>query len=213
MFPSLWQHLVQGNQGCSSSDIDQLFQLLIKEPLFTLVDAIPWEGLLVIVIDALDECSGLKHDASEKEDFWDLLHTLKCWIQVDHLKKLKLVITSQPEHHITFPDSISIHDIPSGHGVKLEDSVSNDIHIFLQSRLVNMKMETAWIIEALKYLVPGAAGIFIWATTVANFLEGNPEVQLHILRSKEEGDDTEGIDDLFSLYTTVVQASFGQISK
>jgi len=213
MFLSLRQHLAQGNQGRSSSDIDRLFKLLIEEPLSTLVDAIPWEELPVIVIDALDECGGLKHDASGKEDFRDLLHTLKRWIQVNHLKKLKLVITSRPEHGITFPDSISIHDIPSGHGVKLEDCVSNDIRTFLQSRLVDMKMETAWIAEALKYLVPGATGIFIWATTVANFLEGDPEVRLHILRSKEEGDDTEGMDDLFSLYTTVVKVSFGRISK
>ena len=215
MFPSLRQHLAQGNQGRSSSDIDRLFRLLIEEPLSTLVDAIPWEELPVIVINALDECGGLKHDASGKEDFRDLLHTLKHWIQVNHLKKLRLVITSRPEDRITFPfpNSISIHDIPSGYGVKPGDSVSNDIRTFLQSRLDDMKMNPAWIAEALDYLVPGAAGMFIWATTVANFLEGNPEVQLHILRSKEEGDDTEGIDDLFSLYTTVVQASFGQISK
>jgi len=30
-------------------------------------------------------------------------------------------------------DLISIHDIPSSHGVKLEDSVSNNIRTFLQS--------------------------------------------------------------------------------
>jgi len=67
-----------------------------------------------------------------------------------------------------------------------------------------MKMETAWITEALNYLVPGAAGIFIWATTVANFLEGDPEVRFHILRLR---------DELLSLYSTAVMAPFGQISK
>ena len=61
--------------------------------------------------------------------------------------------------------------------------------------------------------MPGAAGIFIWATTVANFLEDDPKARFHILRSREGGDDIEGMDDLFSLYTTVVRASFGQISK
>ena len=61
--------------------------------------------------------------------------------------------------------------------------------------------------------MPGAAGIFIWATTVANFLEDDPKAWFHILRSREGGDDIEGMDDLFSLYTTVVRASFGQISK
>ena len=215
MFPSLRQHLAQGNQGRSSSDIDRLFRLLIEEPLSTLVDAIPWEELPVIVINALDECGGLKHDASGKEDFRDLLHTLKHWIQVNHLKKLRLVITSRPEDRITFPfpNSISIHDIPSGYGVKPGDSVSNDIRTFLQSRLDDMKMNPAWIAEALDYLVPGAAGMFIWATTVANFLEDGPEARFRILKSRKGGDDIEGMDDLFSLYITVVKATFGWISK
>ena len=61
--------------------------------------------------------------------------------------------------------------------------------------------------------MPGAAGIFIWATTVANFLEDDPEARFHILRSRERGDDIEGMDDLFSLYSTLVKASFGRISK
>ena len=213
MFPSLRQHLAQGIQGRNSSDIDRLFKLLIEEPLFVLVDAIPWEELPVIVIDALDECGGLKHDTSGKEDFRDLLHTLKHLIQVNQLKKLKLVITSRPEDRITFPNSISIHDIPSGHGVKPGDSVSNDIRTFLQSRLDDMKMNPAWIAEALKYLVSGAAGIFIWATTVANFLEDDPQVRLHILKSRKGGDDLEGMNDLFSLYATVIKASFGRILK
>jgi len=212
-YPSLRPHIAQGNQGYSSSNIDQLFKSLIEVPLFILVHDIPREELPVIVIDALDECGGLRHDTLGKKDFRDLLHTLRHWIQVDHLKKLKIVITSWPRDHITFPDLISIHDIPSGREVKPGDSVSIDIHTFLQSRLRNMKMTPAWIAKALDYLVPGAAGIFIWATTVADFLEDDPEARLHTLRSRKEGDDIEGMDDLFSLYTTVVSASFGRTSK
>ena len=211
LFPSLRQHIAQGSQGHNSSDIDRLFKSLIEVPLSVLDDAIPLEELPVIVIDALDECGGLRYDASGKEDFQSLLHTLKCWIQVDHLKKLKLVITSRPDDRITFSDSISIHDIPSGYGVKPGDNASDDIRTFLQSRLDDMQMEPAWIAMALDYLVPGAASIFIWATTVANFLEDDPEVRFHILESREGGD--EGMDDLYSLYTTVVRTSFGRISK
>jgi len=61
-----------------------------------------------------------------------------------------------------------------------------------------MRMNPAWIAEVL-YLVSGAAGIFIWATTVANFLEDDPQVRLHILKLRKGGDDIEGMDDLFSL--------------
>jgi len=62
LYPSLRPHLTQGTQGHSSSDIDRLFKLLIEEPLSALDDNVPREELPVIVIDALDECGGLRHD-------------------------------------------------------------------------------------------------------------------------------------------------------
>jgi len=203
LFPSLRQHLDQGNQGHDSSDIDRLFKLLIEVPLFALDDAIPREELPVIVIDALDECGGPRHDASG-EDFQSLLHTLKRWIQVDHLKKFKSVITSRPDDRITFSDSISIHDIPSGYEVKPGDSVSNDIRTFLKSCLENMDMNNGLIEQALDYLVPRAAGRFIWATTVANFLELDPEGRFAMLKKG----DGKGLTSLYSLFSTIIKASF-----
>jgi len=218
LYPSVRQHIlniVRNNKVPDPSDIDGRFKCLIELPLSTLND-VPREELPVIVIDGLDECGGLKRDASEKEDFRSLLHTLKRWIQVDDLKRLKLVITSRPEDHVSriFPESITIHiAIPSGSNVRLGDSASQDIHAFLKSRLNDMDMKSAWITEALDYLVPGAAGIFIWATTVANFLEDSPEARFHILRSRKGRNNIEGMDDLYTLYTTIVEASFGRISE
>jgi len=49
--PPLCQHIVEGNGKLSSSDIDQLFRLLVRTPL-------SYEQLLVIVVDVLDECGG-----------------------------------------------------------------------------------------------------------------------------------------------------------
>ena len=204
LFPSLRQQLAQGDLGRSSSDVDRLFKSLIEEPLSALVDTIPCEELPVIVIDALDEWGGLRHDAPGKKDLQNLLHTLKRWIQVDHLKKLKLVITSRPDDRITFSDSISIHDIPSGYGVKPGDSVSNDIRTFLKSCLENMGTNNRLIKRALDYLVPRTAGRFIWATTVANFLELDPEGRFAML---EKGDG-KGLTSLYSLYSTIIKASF-----
>jgi len=210
LFPSVRQHihnLVRGNRMPDPSDIDDRFRTLIETPLSTLND-VPPEKLPIIVIDALDECGGLRHDSSGRDDFESLMHTLKRWVQVDHLKKLKLIITSRPENRITkiFPKSISVHvNIPSGSDVKLGDSVSNDIHAFLKSRLNDMEMKPAWITKALDFLVPGAAGIFIWATTVANFLERDPEGRFAMLKKG----DGKGLKSLYSLYSTIVKASFG----
>jgi len=114
-YPSCRQQLAQGTEELSSSSIDRLFETLIEEPLSTL-DCDPHEQLPVIVVDALDE-----HDPSGRKDYDALLRTLRRWVEVDHLKKFKLVITSLPESHITqtFPDVISTYiNVPSGSGVK-----------------------------------------------------------------------------------------------
>ena len=204
LYPSLRPHLTQGTQGHSSSDIDWLFKSLIEDPLSVLDDNVPRDKLPVIVIDALDECGGLWHNSSEMDDFESLVHTLKRWVQLDHLK-LKLIITSRPDDRITLPNPISIHEIPSGRGVTRGDSTSEDIRTFLKSRLEHMGMKDTLIEKALDYLVPRAAGIFIWATTVANFLERNPEGRFSML-AKGDG---KGLKDLYPLYSAIVEASFG----
>jgi len=207
-YPSLRQHLAKGIGGHISSDIDRLFKSLIETPLITLDDVLR-EELPVIVIDALDECGGFRYDSSGWDDYEGLLRTLKRWVQADHLRKFKFIITSRPENRIAqiFPDSISTHvNIPSGRDVKRGDSASDDIRVFLRSRLDEMGMEEAWVVQAVDYLVPRAAGIFIWATTVADFLRLNPKVRFSVLQLK---DDTEGLESLYSLYSTVIITSFG----
>jgi len=67
-----------------------------------------------------------------------------------------------------------------------------------------MGMKGTLIERALDYLVPRAVGLFIWATTVANFLEGNPEVRFSMLGK----DDGKGLTSLYSLYSTIIKASF-----
>ena len=85
--------MVKHDKEHGSSNIDRLFENLI-ETLLSSLDDVPCEELPVIVIDALDECGGLRHDSSTMDNYEGLLHTLKCWVQADHLKKFKLVITS-----------------------------------------------------------------------------------------------------------------------
>ena len=209
LYPSFRQHLVKHNKEHSSSDIDRLFKNIIETPLSSLGD-VPCEELPVIVIDALDECGGLRHDSSAKEDYEDLLRTLKRWVQADHLKKFKLVITSRPEDAITkmFPNSISTHvNIPSGSDVQPEDSASGDIRVFLKSRFDDMGVEPAWTAKALDYLVPRATGIFIWATAAAEFLQVNPRVRLSMFQSKGGGNS---LKKLYSMYSAVIQTSFGR---
>ena len=211
LYPSVCRHILEDNKKPISSDIDRIFEWLIDRPLSTL-NGVSREELPVIVIDALDECGGLRHDSSGKRDYEALLRTLKHWVEVDHLKKFKLVITSRPEDRITktFPGSISTHvNIPSGNDVKPGDSASDDIRVFLTSKLNAMGMGEAWVREVLDYLVPRAAGMFIWATTVAGFLKKLPEKRFRTLQTKKLENNGERFKDLYSLYFTVVETSFG----
>jgi len=215
LYPSVCRHILEDNQKPISSDIDRTFEWLIERPLSTLGD-VPREELPVIVIDALDECGGLRHDPSGRRDYEALLRTLRHWVEVTDSNKLKLVITSRPDENIDriLPESISTRvNIPSGADVKPGDSASNDIHAFLKSRLDTMGMEEAWVKEALDYLVPHAAGMFIWATTVADFLQENSARRLDILKTRSQDDGAEGFESLYSLYFTVVSTSFGSVLK
>jgi len=176
----------------------------------------PYEELPVIVIDALDECGGLRHNSSGMDDYEGLLRTLKRWALVDCLRKFKLIITSRPEDQIaqTFPESISIHvNIPSGNDVKFGDSASKDIQAFLMSCLSAMGMDEAWVSEACGYLVPRAAGMFIWATTVAKFLKKNPKQRFDILKTREHERGADRFEELYSLYSTVIRTSFHDLEE
>jgi len=99
-YPPIRQQLAQGNKELSSSNIDHLSKTLTEEPLSALKD-ISHEELPVIVIDALDECGGLRHDSLGTDNFRGLLRTLERWTLANCLKKFKLIITSRPEDRIT----------------------------------------------------------------------------------------------------------------
>ena len=58
--------------------------------------------------------------------------------------------------------------------------------------------------RALDYLIFCSTRIFIWATTVANFLKLNPDRWFVML---EKG-DRKGLKSLYSLYSTILKALF-----
>ena len=37
------------------------------------------------MVDASDECGGLRQDSSGRDDYKGLLRTLKRWVEVDHI--------------------------------------------------------------------------------------------------------------------------------
>ena len=76
LYPFFCQYLVKYNKEHSLFNINCFFKNIIKTPLSILGD-MPCEELLVIMIDVLDECDDLRYDLSTKDDYEDLLYTLK----------------------------------------------------------------------------------------------------------------------------------------
>jgi len=55
--------------------------------------------------------------------------------------------------------------------------------------------------------------MFIWATTVARFLEKNTKQRFNILKTREHERSAGRFEELYSLYSTVVKASFHDLEE
>ncbi|KAG8976292.1 hypothetical protein FRC05_004208 [Tulasnella sp. 425] len=190
------------------------FRKLITEPL------IAWnksERTIVVVMDALDECS----PESGAEEI------LVRW--ASELRKipvpLKLLITSRPELHIrsTFQSQslrltsqpYILHDIE-------KSVVQDDIERFLRYRLVEIAedhdMPTPWPTEReLKELVRRADILFIFAATAIKFIASgrrrDPQARLDLLLNEETGNRGSTYREVDALYTQVLWQAIRQYEE
>ncbi|TDL18729.1 tricorn protease domain 2-containing protein [Rickenella mellea] len=163
-----WEKVAVG--AANTVDADKLFRLLIKDSLESTKD-VPNGRLPVVVIDALDECGGLEGESSDEREM--LLETIKSWLNLP--PKFKLVVTSRGEADITQALSLRSRciELPSGNSVDAQ--TSNDIKIFLKKLLYATAEEYPDIrpfkwLDVIDELSTQAAGLFIWARTVAKFV-------------------------------------------
>ena len=189
-----------------SSNIKNIFRNLIEAPLLA-SDDIPIGRLPVIVVDALDECGGRNSRQSMHRD--GLISTLKRWALLP--RRFKLVVTSRGDDDIArvLTPISEVHDLSSGHEVN--SHASNDIRLFLLSRFAKIvrrysgSLPSDWPgAEVVDELTNRAAGLFIWAETLIQFVnEGEPNIQLRQILQ-----DGVGLGDLALLYARVLEVSF-----
>jgi hypothetical protein len=187
-----------GGIDLSLLSITALFDILIREPLAA-SEHIPNNKLPVIVLDALDECGGLK--GAYSDDRMLLIQTLKLWPGMP--KKFKLLVTSRDESDIDDAFSqMNHHSIEVLAGQRVTKTSSNDIRLFLQDRFSSISAR--WKSLPAEWPDPGiiddlttkAGGLFIWARTVIEFIsEGNPKNKLNQIL---KGDLINGIKGLYS---------------
>ncbi|KAG8719949.1 hypothetical protein FRC09_010354 [Ceratobasidium sp. 395] len=186
---------------CSASSSMQ-YEKLIRDP-FRKQDLSQAATTLVLVVDALDECGPKELRQQLLEQLWKM-SKLATW--------LKVIITSRPD-----PDIVQNLKQLSGN-VELsaynvhEYNASEDILVFVQSRLQSSDAAQELPEDAGPQLRAGAEGLFIWAKTACDLVlnSHNPSASMKVLLDKPGSVSMSALD---RLYATSIEASFKEEAK
>lgn len=197
-----------------SSPSYQLEELIVK-PLRTIGESFP---PCVIVLDALDEC--------KDSDATSVILSSLCR-HVAALSRLKILVTSRPEQHITA--AFKSRDLDPAtqrlilHEIQLVD-VHNDIERYITSYLARVQegygLEISWpSVADVRALAQLSSGLFIFAATAVKFIEdrnfSDPRGQLTSLLDNTPTIARSTSSPLYQLdllYTQVVVHPFPDIS-
>jgi len=144
---------------------DQIGRLLVK-PLGALASS---DRPIILVIDALDECS----DEREMAELLKAIADFRCDARV------KFILTSRPEMHIrgTPISNSSYNNILHLHTIGREE-VTADIRHYISNTLQAVGSDTAWYTEAdVETLVRLSNGLFIFASTVLLYIRARENVK------------------------------------
>ncbi|KAF3391820.1 hypothetical protein DPV78_010812 [Talaromyces pinophilus] len=211
--PSLIAHIemaIDADPNISNKSMGEQFEKLICRPLSQIHHHFPEAIRLLIVIDALDECSRdgdtLLRLLSQTRDKWS--------------PSLRIFITSRPEQPIRSGfkdvpvdvlDYMELHEIP-------QPIIRQDITTFLAYRFAQIQVQYSkdgWALspgwpgsEVLSALVEMAVPLFIFAATLCRFVEdplwSDPSGQLKkVLEYRRMGIDSE-MDKLDATYSPIL---------
>ncbi|EHA26671.1 hypothetical protein ASPNIDRAFT_205842 [Aspergillus niger ATCC 1015] len=188
---------IQRDSKIAAKGLVQQFDELLLKPLLALNDDLSQHSVLVLVIDALDECDKI-------EDVQQLISLLPR-IQESKAIRLRVFITSRPEFIIKTGfrklsrddhDDVALHEIPA-------ETVEQDISLFIRDRLLQIRTErqlpseddynwadedddfSKWPEESeVAQLIQIALPLFISAATMCRFIEDplkDPRDRLRII--------------------------------
>ncbi|KAG8718490.1 hypothetical protein FRC09_012599 [Ceratobasidium sp. 395] len=150
-------------------------------------------GLLVVVVDALDECG----DTVARRQL------LRCLLDLSRrLSWLRILVTSRPDPDV---EEFFARTKPRryvGLDVTKYDA-SADIRMFVQGYLEGMVGAGGWPNDAVDRISTRAKGLFIWARTACKFIMDGPD-RLKRLDQVLSGSELADID---LLYTTMIKSS------
>jgi NACHT domain len=180
------------------------FANLLVEPLLSFAER-HTQGPIIIVFDGLDECGNMR---SRKE----LIERL-----AEELAKLppifRIFITSRAESDIEAAFAPRSNILRVELDVTTESSAA-DIVVYLRHRMAKIRKSSMYNLpadwpgeERIQALARHSAGLFVWASTAATFIEEghNPEEQLDILLSSKSRNKAESALD--ALYATALDTA------
>ncbi|KAG8952076.1 hypothetical protein FRC03_012274 [Tulasnella sp. 419] len=213
--PSIWKYIVGAlavtPDVCTAMMRTQLNKLIV-EPLLR---AIPRSSPLVIVMDALDECT-------KEAQITEMLVLLAPAIRVIRSNiNLKLFLTSRPEVHISAefkePGMEAVSSVSILHDIE-NSLVRSDISRYVQHHLhqiarVILLGATAWpTSEEMEALIDMADGLFIFAAVTVAYIgdtkHRQPKQRLrNILAARGQNQGSVSLKHLDVLYQQILVAS------
>jgi len=184
--------------------IDTQIEILLRRPLDIHARSDRCTRVVVLVIDALDECSS-------KEATSDMLHSL---IRSIPSLSIKVFITSRPEHHIL---GSPLADAARNRVFKLHEVESSivdaDIRLYLRSRLRELSnLGSNWFQEEdIDTLTRLSKGLFIFASTAMKYISsGNAASRLRSLTKvvSQAAPSKLAVAPLDEMYTTILSETF-----
>ena len=214
-YPRFRDHLVK----VIKRDPSVAHNSLISQLRNLVVDPLSATGIsCVIVIDALDECV----DDQPASAILSVLGRL-----VSKLPLVKFFITGRPEPRIRsgfrlpllepFTQIFLLHEVDP-------TSVKGDIRLYLTAKLTSIArrrsdlyLPEAWPSdEDIAVLAQKSSGLFIFAATVARFIESEhhePRERLRLVVSKADDTSYEGASGIDSLYSQVLRDAFSGVNE
>jgi hypothetical protein len=184
------------------SPLSTQFQKLLVDPLATVINE---DTTLVIVIDALDECG----TAKKREVLLDVLSE-----QLNQLPTfIRVLITSRSEHDICCAFGFRQQFLERK--LNITSSVNaNDISSYLRHRMqrvrlkaVGLSLGSQWPNEDdIRRLAERASGLFVWASTAMEFIDGyDPRKRMDVVL---KGEVILGVEDTLDiLYRTALESA------
>jgi hypothetical protein len=177
--------------------LSRQFQNLLQKPLQS-AQALPDNGPIMVVIDALDEC---EHKYSREK-----LIALLAKEAVHLPSNVRIVVTSRAEPDIESAFKDESHILMQ----EVESANESDISTFIQHRLAKIAKKNDLVqwprATDIDALVARAAGLFIWASTACEYVdEANPLERLGDLLNSDIRRNAEAALD--ALYVMALKSS------